>query len=238
MKLLEDAAAMQKKAYDQGYTKYRLGMLSKYNLEQLRINKQKAEDTLAMTENGLEQLYISFNSLIGEQPEERFEFIYETTFQPYELPLPIDQYISNEMKDDLSIKLQELSLNSAKFKANYRNADAASSTQDSDNLSYDIAKRGLKTAKAEKETLMRNTYLKIKSLETEYSSAEADLMKAQADYRVAQVSYQTGAVTKLAVEGAAMAVAQAEMALNSVVNEHNMLVYQFENPALLSNTKQ
>ena len=112
VKLLEDAAAMQKKAYDQGYTKYRLGMLSKYNLEQLRINKQKAEDTLAMTENGLEQLYISFNSLIGEQPEERFEFIYETTFQPYELPLPIDQYISNEMKDDLSIKLQELSLNS------------------------------------------------------------------------------------------------------------------------------
>ena len=83
---------------------------------------------------------------------------------------------------------------------------------------------------------MRNTYLQIKSLETEYDSAQADLNKALADYRVAQLSYQTGAVTKLAVEGAAMGVTQAENALKALVYKHDMLVYQFENPSILMNS--
>ena len=100
-------------------------------------------------------------------------------------------------------------------------------------MTYTQEKRALETAREEKETLIRNTYLQIKSLETEYASAQADLKKAQADYRVAELSLQTGAVTKTAVEGAAMGVTQAENALKALVYEHDMLVYKFQNPSML-----
>ena len=82
---------------------------------QLQGNAQKAKDTLAMTESGLEQLYITFNSLIGVNPDERFEFLYDVTFEAYELPLPIDLYIHNKMNEDINIKMQELSMEAAKF---------------------------------------------------------------------------------------------------------------------------
>ena len=238
VKLLEDAAAMQKKTYDQGYTKYRLGMLSKYNLEQLRINKEKAENTVNITKAGLEQVYISFNNLIGANADDRYEFVYDAALVPYELPLPMDTFIRNKMKEDIMIQMQELTLDAAKFKANYRSETDTNTARDNDEAAWDSAKRTMKTAKAEKETQIRNTYLQIKALETEYASAQADLAKAQADFRVAQVSYQTGAVTKLAVEGAAMAVTQAENALKGIIYEHDMLVFQFENPALLGSTQQ
>ena len=234
VELLEDAAAMQKTAYEQGRVKYRLGMLSKYNLEQLEISKLKAEDTVTMTKAGLEQMYITFNGLIGENANDRFEFVYDVTFVPYELPLPMETYINSKMKEDIMIQMQELAVDAAKFKANYRSEMDNGQTSDQDKFSWDQEKRALKTAKEEKETAIRNAYLQIKSLETEYASAQADLRKAQADYRVAQVSYQTGAVTKTAVEGAEMAMTQAENAVKAVVYEHDLLVYQFENPSILS----
>jgi len=146
----------------------------------------------------------------------------------------MDQYIKAKMKDDVMIQIQELTTDAAKFKANYRPlSNVSEASIESDALALKQAERTLKTAKSDKETLMRNTYLQIKALETDYASAELDLRKAQADYRVAQLSYQTGAVTKTAVEGAAMAVTAAENTLKALAYQHNMLVYQFENPSVL-----
>lgn len=237
LELARENAAMQKKAYEQGYTKYRLGMLSKYNLDQLKIASDKAKNSVTTTEAALEQVYITFNDLIGEGPEERFEFVYDVTFAPYELEVPMDQYISNKMKDDIMIQMEEMTADAAKFKANYRGLSNTSAVSiDSDKLALKQAERDLRTVKSDKETLIRNTYLKIKALETDYASAEADLKKAQADYRVAQLSYETGNATKMAVQGAEMGVTAAENALKGLAYEHDMLVYQFENPSILFDT--
>ena len=237
LELARESAAMQQKAYEQGYVKYRLGMLSKYNLEQLQLTAQKAKNSVITTEAALEQVYITFNDLIGEEPEKRFDFVYGVTFAPYEMTKTLDQYIRDEMKEDIMIQMQELTADAAKFKANYRPlSNVSEASIESDELALKKAERTLKTAKSDKETLMRNTYLQIKALETDYASAELDLKKAQADYRVAQLSHQTGAVTKTAVEGAAMGVAAAENALKALVYKHDMLVYQFENPSVLFGT--
>ncbi|MBQ7103702.1 MAG: TolC family protein [Anaerotignum sp.] len=237
LELARESAAMQQKTYEQGYTKYRLGMLSKYNLDQLQVAAQKAKDSVATTESMLEQMYITFNDLIGKQADDRFDFVYDVTFEPYEMDMPMDMYIHDKMNDDVMIKMQELTVEAAKFARNVRSYSDAQGTYDNAKLTYDQQKRALRVAKDEKETLIRNTYLQIKSLETEYSSAQADLKKAEADLRATQLSYQTGAVTKMAVQGAEMGVAAAQNALKGIIYEHDMLIYKFENPSMLfSNT--
>lgn len=234
LELARANADMQQKLYEQGYTKYRLGMLSKYNLEQLKVTAQQAKDTVTKTESSLEQMYNTFNNLIGEKTEERFDFVYDVTFTPYEMDLPMDQYIRNKMSEDLMLQMQELTVENAKFARNLRNYTNAQDTYASDKLTYEQQKRALNTAKADKEVAIQNAYLKIKALETDYSTAQSNLAKAEADLRVAKLSYQTGAVTKMAVAGAEMGVVSAQNALKSVVYEHNMLIYQFENPSILS----
>ena len=143
------------------------------------------------------------------------------------------RHVIAQMNDDIMIKMQELSVDTAKFTNNYRSADTLVSTEDNDQLNYDKEKRALKTAKEEKETLIRNTYLKIKALETEYESLQASLKKAEAEYRAAELSFQTGALTQLAVDGAEMAVTKAKNDVKNLVYEHDMLVFQFENPSIL-----
>ena len=230
-------AEIQQRLYEQGYTKYRLGMLSKYNLDQLQVAAQKAKDNVTLLEFSLEQMYIKLNNLMGESAEKRFEYIYDVTFEPYELTLPIEQYISNALNDDLTIEMMELSLESAKFTKNYVGESNTYLDSMKQELDYDTAKRDLKTAKEQKELLLRNAYLQLGQMESMYASAQADLKKAQADYRVAQVNLQAGNVTKTVVEQAEMGVISAQNALNEIVYNYDMLVYTFENPSLLANTQ-
>ena len=236
LELVKKNAEIQQKLYEQGYTKYRLGMLSKYNLDQLQVAAQKAKDNVALLETSLEQQYIKLNSLMGESADKRFEYIYDVTFEPYELKLPIDQYISNALNDDMTIEIMELSLESAKFSKNYVGESNTYLDSMKQELDYDTAKRDLKTAKEQKELLLRNAYLQLGQMESMYASAQADLTKAQADYRVAQVNLQAGNVTKTLVEQAEMGVISAQNALNELVYNYDMLVYTFENPSLLADT--
>lgn len=236
LELVKKNAEIQQKLYEQGYTKYRLGMLSKYNLDQLQVAAQKAKDNVALLEASLEQQYIKLNSLMGESADKRFEYIYDVTFEPYELKLPIDQYISNALNDDMTIEMMELSLESAKFTKNYVGESNTYLDSMKQELDYDTAKRDLKTAKEKKELLIRNAYLQLGQMESMYASAQADLTKAQADYRVAQVNLQAGNVTKTVVEQAEMGVISAQNALNELVYNYDMLVYTFENPSLLADT--
>lgn len=234
LKMAKENAAMLEKTYEQAEMKYKLGMLSKYNFEQQKTALQQAKDSITQLENTLEQQYIKLNDLMGEKPETRFEYVYDTAFTPYELKQELEMYITNKTQNELNIKILESQLETAKFNQNYLSEAATSATMDQNELNYDKAMRALKTARTQMELNIRSTLLQIRQLETAYETAVADLEKAQADYRAVQVNYQAGNVTKLTVEQARMGVLQKELALKSLAYNHDMLIFSFEHPALLS----
>ena len=237
LELLKKNAEIQQKLYVQGQTKHRLGMLSKYNLEQLKIAVDQARNNVALLQASLDQEYTKFNQLIGGNHADRYELVYDMTFEPYTMHQTMDQYVNDKIKNkDLAIKGQELAVENAKFNMNYLSESDAGTNADQREFNYDSAKRSLKTAKQNKETLLRNTYLQIQQLETQYASAQADVTKAAANYRVAQVNYRAGNVTKTVVEQAEMGLISAENALKELVYSHDMLIFMFENPTVLVDT--
>lgn len=244
IELAKTNADMQQKLYEQAQVKNRLGMLSKYGtggLDEYRIAAEQAKNNVALAEHSLTQSYTNFNRLLGEPENTRYELIYDVAYEPYEMTQTMDQYISDKLNnDDLTLKLMELSVEGAKFTSNYLPVDVPSGVSDpyddDDRNEYDLdsAKRSLKTAKQEKESLIQNTYLQIKQLETARDSAEADLKKAETTYHMMEVNYQAGNVTKTALEQAEMGVISAQNALKENAYNHDLLVFTFENPSLLS----
>ena len=236
-------ADMQQKLYEQAQVKHRLGMLSTYGtggLDEKRIAAEQAKNSVALAEAALTQTYTNFNRLLGENADQRYELVYDVAYAPYDIGRPLDMYISDKMNnDDLSLKLMELSVESAKFTTNYLPDEVPAGVTDpydkDDRNQYglDSAERSLKTAKQEKEAAIQNAYLTIKQLETQRQNAEADLKKAQTTYRTVEINYQAGNVTKTTLEQAKMGVVSAENALRSNAYSHDMLVFTFENPTLL-----
>lgn len=231
------AAENKKTLFMQGYTKYRLGMLSKFNLNQLQMEYETAKNDVAILEAQLEQQYYTLNNLMGVSSANRYQLVYDVEYAPYELPSNMEAYINTKVqKEDLSIKLKELAMESAKFKSNYRTYASTKQTADQDKLSYDQAKRALTTAKRDKELAIRNAALSIQQMDQGIASAQEGLKQVQAVYRMTQINYQAGNVTKTAVEQAELAVMQTELALQELYYNYDMLVYTFENTSLLGAT--
>ncbi len=242
--LARENAAMQQKLYEQAQVKHRLGMLSTYGtggLEEMRIAAEQAKNNVAMAEAALEQTYTNFNRMLGENAEQRYELVYDVAYTPYEMNQTMSQYINDKLSnDDLTIKLLELSVEGAKFSNNYLPIDVPAGVtdpydnEDRNEYSWDSAKRALKQAKQQKEDSIRNAYLSIKQLETMRDSAEADLKKAETTLKVVEANYKAGNVTKTTLEQAEMGVISAQNALKTNAYNHDMLVFTFENPTLLS----
>lgn len=236
--LAKKNAELQKKLYVQGAEKNRMGLLSQYKLEQLELAAKQAQDRVALLETSMEQIFIKLNDLMGENADARFEYVYDVSFTPYRMTLDMEQYISTALKEDLTIQMQELALDSAKFSKNFVSDLSTPLETRKQELDYNNAKRAYKTAKTEKATVIRSTYLQLQQMETQILSAQSDLTKAQTDYRVAQVNLQAGNVTKIAVEQAELGMIQAQNALHELVYQYDMLVYRFEHPSLLGSTAE
>ena len=237
LEMMQKNAEIQQKLYVQGQTKRRLGMISGYALDELRIAAQQARATAANLEAVYEQNYTKFNQLLGGKSTDRYELVYDLTFEPYVMHQTMEQAINDKINNkDLSIKGLQLAVESAKFNMNYLAASSWDENKDQNEYNYDTAKRNLKSAKQNKETLIRNTYLQIQQMERQYESAQADVAKSAANYRIAQVNHQIGNVTTTTVELAELGLLQAENALEQVLATYDMLIFTFENPTLLADS--
>lgn len=236
LKLVQKNAELQEILYQQGKVKNEIGLLSNYNLESLRVAAESAKASEESLLNSLEQLYITMNNLMGEKTDARFTYVYDIEYAPYEMSRPMEQYIADKTKNDPSIKMLELNVELAKFNQNYR---AESDTGSSDaTLEYNLndANRTLKNTKTSMEKNLKNTYLQIQQKESDYASALTDLEKAKLDYRTAQVNYQAGNATTITAQQAELGVLQAEIVLQGLIYEHDLLIYQFEHPSMIGDS--
>lgn len=94
----------------------------------------------------------------------------------------------------------------------------------------------MKTAKENYSLAIRNGYNAIQQSETQYATAQAALKQAEADYYKAEVNYQAGNITKLTLEQAQMAVDNAKNDVQQKIYDHDMAIFSFQHPDLLSSS--
>lgn len=234
LELAKKDMAVKKTLWEQGQLKNQLGLLSDYDLQELRSDYEQAQYNVTKLEMALEQEYLSFYNFIGQDREKDYTLVYDVEYAPYELPQPMTQYINSKMNTDYTIKLQEQALEDAEFNKNYMSMSSSNATSANNKHSYEEAKRSLKTAKDSKELAIQNAYNSILSLESQYDSALTTLEQAKAAQRAAEVNYKAGNTTTITLDQAALAVEQAQNAVTQLEYAHDMQIYQFENTELLS----
>lgn len=225
---------LKKKLYEQGMLKNELGVLSDYELQNLYSDYQQAEFDTVKLEMALQQEYASFYQLIGAEKNAVYTLVYDVTYQPYTMTQTLDQYVTNKLNTDYTIKLQEQAVSDAKFGKNYLPWTSTGGETAGKEYSFAEAQRSLKTTKENKELAIRNAHNTITQLESQYEAAQATLKQSQAAYRAAEVNVRAGNATTITLDKAALAVEQAENALRQLEYAHDMQIYQFENTELLA----
>ncbi len=119
LELAKKDMAVKKTLWEQGQLKNQLGLLSDYDLQELRSDYEQAQYNVTKLEMALEQEYLSFYNFIGQDREKDYTLVYDVEYAPYELPQPMTQYINSKMNTDYTIKLQEQALEDAEFEKDY-----------------------------------------------------------------------------------------------------------------------
>lgn len=234
LELVKENSEIQKTLYEQGQTKYRLGMISQYKLDQLKADYDTSKVNIYQLEKTLEQMYMSLNNIIGESADKKYKVEYDVEFVPYVLQGSLEAYINAQMNKDYTILLKEQAVEDAKFNKNYLSESTLDSTNKSNKNSYESAQRALKAAKQDKEIAIRNAYVQLQQSEANYNQAKADLAQAQADLKTAEVNFAAGNVTKLTLDQAKLGVSQKELSLEKLARAYDMQVFTFKNTSLIS----
>ena len=234
-KLMQDSFAVTQLQYNQGVVRHRLGLISAYELSQLKMTMDKAQLDLDKMALSIDALYIGLNNLMGEAADKRYEIEYDATYEKYELSMNLDQYINNSLRKDYTILIKEQAVEDTKFTMNVLAESDTNTQSNSRALSHTLAKRELKTAKENKESAIRTAFSAIQQADIDYANALKDLESAKEDLRVVELNYRAGNITKLTLDSAALQVAAREQALEQLAYTYELQVFMFENTSLLNN---
>ena len=211
-------------------------MISNNDLKNASNALTKMKENVKMAELAIDSIYSSLGNTIGLKAGTDFDIDYTLEYKPFEMEIGLDSYITQKSSTDPSVQVAKANLETAEFQKKVSTYETEPySYQQKDNAVNSADRTWGDTVKNLK-TAISNAYNSIGQLESNRTALEAALADAKTTYATAQTNYQVGNITKLQLEQAELAVKSAENDLLSNASSHDLLVFQFEHPYMLSNS--
>lgn len=234
--LAKDSLRLKQDEYSQLVLKNKLGMISNNDLKNASNALTKMKENVKMAELAIDSVYSSLGNTIGLKAGTDFDIDYTLEYKPFEMEIGLDSYITQKSSTDPSVQVAKANLETAEFQKKVSTYETEPySYQQKDNAVNSADRTWGDTVKNLK-TAISNAYNSIGQLESNRTALEAALADAKTTYATAQTNYQVGNITKLQLEQAELAVKSAENDLISNASSHDLLVFQFEHPYMLSNS--
>lgn len=233
LELAKKSRELDELSYQQGVIKFKYGQISQNSLDQLKAKVEQSDMSIRQLETQIDQLYTNLNNEIGDSVTSRYNVERIEEFVPYELKIPLANFINQSYNSDLSVIIAQDSVNSAIINTKY----LVWPTDDSDLRDYEFdlynARMNLKTLKADKEIAIQDAYNSLAQIEQAYEKALLDLKDAEDNLRLVEINYKAGNTTLLSLKQTELAVMQCENAMEQLIYNYDLQIFMFENSSLL-----
>lgn len=226
---------IQRQLLIQANLKEDLGLISKNDLEEVKRQTTEMEQQIKHLELTLDNVYLALNHLLGFDAEDRYLIDNAVEFQPLNMDMSIDSYVTRSLSTDQSLKVQKLALDSAKFTMNTVVDSSTPADYREREHNYEDSERNYKDAKLAKEQSIRATYNDLKDLEVDHLNLEQKLEKAEENLATAKVNFEVGNITQVELDQAILGVESAKTELLKNTLSYDAKKYAFENTCILSN---
>ena len=216
-------------------TKQKLGLISEQELKNQELSYQKTLASVEQEEIAVQNAYRSLAELIGMDIDENYQLTLEPVYEPLELKVTLDTYITSKINTDPNIKQQQINVDTATSEAKFTHAsvpESATADQEADN-SVAKAELTLSDQKSSLRTKLQNCYDNIIQLETSYQNNLTELETLKQQLAIVEKKYQLQQNTELEVLEAKQNVAAKESEIIGQMYEHMLLLEQFEYSYLL-----
>ena len=234
LELAKESLALKQQEYNEMVIKNDLGMVSDNELNTTRNEITTLQGNVNSAELAIENVYKSLANAMGLNENTEFVIDYNIEYTPLQMDIPLENYITQKGASDPSVLAAKASLEQAEFNKKV-------STYETEPYSYlekenavNQASRTYGDTVDALKTSIQNGYNSIMQLESNQTVLEAALDDVETAYATAQTNYNVGNITSLTLAQAELAVNQAETNLKSNASQHDLLVFQFQHPYMLS----
>ncbi len=236
LELTKESLQLKQEEYSQLVMKHSLGMISDNELETARNEITKMMSNVTTAELTIDNVYESLASSMGLAKGTEFEIDYNLVYEPFTMTTGLEGYISVKTESDPSVMVAKANLEDAEYQKKISLYDTAPYSYLSKENNINSADRELGDTQKNLRTSITNGYNSIIQLESTRESLEAALTDAQTTYKTAKVNYELGNITELTLKQSELAVKSAENNILSNASSHDVLVFQFEHPYMLSSS--
>lgn len=229
-----DAARTSLKQADQDILKarvsQRVGLISNADLIAAEAKYASAKGSLDKAQNDLETAYTALNQAIGLASGDRPVLVEELTFTPLDKDVNLDVAVNHTLQKSPSIWLANEKVNIQKYAKESIYFTGSYTQYEVRNNNVTQAVNDYASTKEAAETLTRNLYYSVRTLEENYPAAEQAVKLAEENLRVGQVKYQVGMATRADVAALETALAQARQSLLQIKANHAYYKLAFDKP--------
>ncbi len=210
------------------------GKISQSEYDNLNLAYSTAKEQLETKKDTLELEYISLNLLMGTDINNRYNFVMEAVYEPFELDIPAESYINGKVALSNSVRQAEKSYETTK------QTSKLTPLNSSEVGSYQSAQNSLNSAQMSyedtKDSVYQSLYQKYNSIvqeEKDYTSGLEELKLLQDEFERTQVKYLNGNASYYELLIAQYNVASKENTLLSSVYSHMLLAEELTNTELM-----
>lgn len=236
LQLLQKNYEIAQKQLLEGQTKLKLGVISQNEFTTLQNTVKEMEQNIKLQELSIQDTYIELNKLLGLDADTVYDIQYDVTFEPLDLQTDIDTYVNKKVKTDVSLEIERVKAEDAKFGVNMFSDTGNGSSYNEKKNNEKTANRSLMDAVETKKKDIRTAYVQLQQMESKQQNLEIALQNAKTDYQTAKVNYNVGNITETQLKQAELAIIKAENDIQQNILQYDMLRYTFDNTCLLSSS--
>ena len=210
------------------------GKISQSEYDNLNLAYNTAKEQLETKKETLEMEYVSLNLLMGTDISNRYNFVMEAVYEPFELDIPIESYINGKVALSNSVRQAEKNYETTK------QTSKLTPLNSSEIGGYQSAQNSLNSAEMSyedaKDSVYQSLYQKYNSIvqeEKDYSSGLEELKLLQEEFERTQIKYLSGNASYYELLTAQYNVAEKENTLLTTVYSHMLLSEELTNTELM-----
>lgn len=208
---------------------YQAGMKSQTEATIAKNNYDQAKVALDQAKNNVDKAYLAFNQLIG-LPASARPILSDTPQYEAMQNVDIDHEVARVLTESPSLTLYALQIDKAKYQENIVGSGSSYTPYSVRHNAVVSAELDEKNARDTLEQTVRNLYTQLLDTEQKYQDANLKLQQAQENLRVVKAQEEAGLATSLQVKQAELAVAQAQLNLDTLTRQHASQKLAFEKP--------
>lgn len=227
---LKMSLELQAKQIQKSKIEHQKGLTSDLHLEEVNLKQEQTKQSIAKLEQNIDLQYAQLCEMIGVSNKKYDLLKPELVFEPYRDVANVNSFASSKSKDHIDLwkatedlrVAEETPIYSQDYMTVVNGKAAREQAKDKQAMTEETL-----------EKLIREKYVEVKQLESQYTMQQQELVLKEKQMQINKIYLEKGMISRLDYDMSVLEYEDALLKLEQTLNKHSYVKYELDHPHLI-----